>query len=603
MKSSGFVLGRSLLCCVIFILLGSTPSLCNRELKTQHRSKRAIEVSDPMWSQQWYLYRDSGSSSGADMNSMVAWDYATGAGVTIGVVDGGVLENSEDIRVNTELTLDLHPGQPIDADSTGTEAAGVAAALRNAKCGVGIAYEAQIANIRLFSKAANVIRDDLRAKALTHRLDKIDIYLNNWSANEDAGDNSRKLFRMSPQSSQALYKGIREGRGGKGAIYIWASGKGGLLSGDSCSYDEYVNNIYTIAVAGIKEDNRRLLRGERCSAIIVSAYSADSGETGTLDATMQQQSLRNIVSPSGKSISECDTDFAESGAAASMVAGAAALALQVNPKLTWRDMQHLIIRTSNPYIGFRTKQNRDEFITNAANFKVSPTFGFGLLDIGKMVKLARKWPELPKNMTCIIPGRLIANKNQIPQYFNAEVNRYCKIEYIEHVEVRFHLTYSNKRGRVSARLESPARTESIILNGREPDITLEELRWQTVTYAFWGEQPQGLWRLHIDDASPSDLNRGSGTLFDYTLIIHGMNERTLPEYEGPHDDLVYKFRLPWWAILIIVVSIVLIVVVGLVIWRCRVVRRNLLRKEELKKAAVTNKVYLHDEMEITEKHI
>ena len=43
---------------------------------------------------------------------------------------------------------------------------------------------------------------------------------------------------------EAFYKGATEGRGGKGNIFVWASGNGGRYE-DNCNCDGYTNSIYT----------------------------------------------------------------------------------------------------------------------------------------------------------------------------------------------------------------------------------------------------------------------------------------------------------------------------------------------------------------------
>lgn len=58
---------------------------------------------------------------------------------------------------------------------------------------------------------------------------------------------------------------------------MWSAGNGGVIQ-DSCAYDEYVNNIYSIAVSAIGRKNRPLYGSERCSAIMVATYSKDRGD-------------------------------------------------------------------------------------------------------------------------------------------------------------------------------------------------------------------------------------------------------------------------------------------------------------------------------------
>ena len=68
---------------------------------------------------------------------------------------------------------------------------------------------------------------------------------------------------------------VFQGRRGKGAIYTFATGNGGLI-GDSCAYNGYVNSIFTIAISGVNQDNSRPSYAEDCAGIMASAYSRDT---------------------------------------------------------------------------------------------------------------------------------------------------------------------------------------------------------------------------------------------------------------------------------------------------------------------------------------
>jgi len=43
-----------------------------------------------------------------------------------------------------------------------------------------------------------------------------------------------------------------EGRGGKGVIYVWASGNGGFRA-DNCDCDGYTNSIYTLSISSASQ--------------------------------------------------------------------------------------------------------------------------------------------------------------------------------------------------------------------------------------------------------------------------------------------------------------------------------------------------------------
>ena len=44
---------------------------------------------------------------------------------------------------------------------------------------------------------------------------------------------------------------IEQGRKGKGTIYVWASGNGGIR-GDNCNCDGYTSNMHTISIGKIE---------------------------------------------------------------------------------------------------------------------------------------------------------------------------------------------------------------------------------------------------------------------------------------------------------------------------------------------------------------
>ena len=92
------------------------------------------------------------------------------------------------------------------------------------------------------------ITDRVEADSLQLKLEHIDFYSSSWGPDDNGKtvDGPGKLARMS------LEKGIRTGRQGRGAVYVWASGNGGS-AGDSCACDGYANNIYTISVSSLSQ--------------------------------------------------------------------------------------------------------------------------------------------------------------------------------------------------------------------------------------------------------------------------------------------------------------------------------------------------------------
>lgn len=72
------------------------------------------------------------------------------------------------------------------------------------------------------------------------------------------------------------------------------------------------------------------------------------------------------------------------------LSGIIALVLEAKPELTWRDVQHLIVRTAR-----RANLRAEDWRQNGAGYNLSHAFGFGLMDAGAMVRLATTWQTVP----------------------------------------------------------------------------------------------------------------------------------------------------------------------------------------------------------------
>ena len=64
-----------------------------------------------------------------------------------------------------------------------------------------------------------------------------------------------------------------------------------------------------------------------------------------------------------------------------------------SPNLTWRDVQYLLVYTSNPQL-----TNNTMITVNGAGLVVSRQFGFGVLDAEALVTRARHWISVPPQL-------------------------------------------------------------------------------------------------------------------------------------------------------------------------------------------------------------
>ena len=74
----------------------------------------------------------------------------------------------------------------------------------------------------------------------------------------------------------------------------------------------------------------------------------------------------------------CTVSHTGTSAAAPLAAGILALVLEAAPSLTWRDVQHLVVRSSNPSPLF----NNGGWVKNAAGLWYNPRW---LILIGRML--------------------------------------------------------------------------------------------------------------------------------------------------------------------------------------------------------------------------
>lgn len=153
-----------------------------------------------------------------------------------------------------------------------------------------------------------------------------------------------------------------------------------------------------------------------------------------------------------------------------------------SPSLTQRDVQHLIVHSSN----HSAIQNVD-FVTNSAGLRFHPKVGFGLLDAQKLVGMAASWKNVGEQKRC--------EKTNISSGV-VDFSECSEVTKVERVIVKASILHPH-RGQVRISLESPQGTQSELLPLRPADATQDLLDWDFVSVHFFGENPRGTWKLHI----------------------------------------------------------------------------------------------------------
>lgn len=90
--------------------------------------------------------------------------------------------------------------------------------------------------------------------------------------------------------------------------------------------------------------------------------------------------------------------FNGTSSAAPLVSGVVALMLQANPKLGWRDVQEVLIRSAA-----MTQPENPGWFTNSAKIRFNHEFGAGRVDAAAAVQLASGWRNLgPRKSAAVV---------------------------------------------------------------------------------------------------------------------------------------------------------------------------------------------------------
>ncbi|XP_063242489.1 furin-like protease 2 [Bacillus rossius redtenbacheri] len=472
---------------------------------------------DPLYKDQWYL--NGGAKDGLDMNVRAAWAKGyTGKGVVVSILDDGIQTNHPDLAGNYDplASTDINdndddPTPRDDGDNKhGTRCAGeVAAVASNGYCGVGVAYNSSIGGVRMLDGTVN---DAVEARALGLNPDHVDIYSASWGPEDDG----KTVDGPGPLARRSFVYGVTSGRKGRGSIFVWASGNGGRHA-DSCNCDGYTNSIFTLSISSATQNGYKPWYLEECSSTLATTYSSGtpgrdrSVVTADADARLRADQL-------------CTADHTGTSASAPLAAGLVALLLEASPRLSWRDVQYLVVLTSRP----APLQREAGWALNGAGRKVSHMFGYGLMDAGAMVTLANIWTNLPPQHVC--KSQLVSEDREIDArpgstlalHVDADgcAGTAAEVRHLEHVQCRVSLRFS-PRGSLRLVLTSPAGTASTLLFRRPRDTAGSGLDdWPFLSVHYWGERARGRWTLSVVNAGEQEASQ-PGLFKKWQLIFYG----------------------------------------------------------------------------------
>ncbi|XP_063426103.1 neuroendocrine convertase 2-like [Mytilus trossulus] len=485
---------------------------------------RRARTLDTKWPILWYLNGDVSPSIKIDK----AWAAGySGKGITIAVLDDGLQTDHPDLAANIDTDNDKdfydydddprHEG----GNSHGTECSGLIGAVKdNNICVVGVAFSCTLIGIRILGDRSLLDSDE--AQALNHFISKIDIYSNSWGPGELTG-----FEEPGPITKAALQNGVTNGRNGKGSIYIWAAGNGGTA--DNCNADGYANSIYTVTITGV-QIGKNAWYSEVCAPALAAAYGGSEEDRFMVD--------KNVFQTTTTAASGCKTEGVQGTSYAAPIAtGIAALTLEANPNLTWRDIQHLIVFTSNRN-GFNDTYS--EWSINGANREFSQVLGFGLLDAEAMVKYGKHWVTVPTQKTCSssTSSPALSTNTSASDSITITSGDCSSVNFLEHVVADITFSYTGFRGVTQLYLVSPSGTRSHLLHYRYNDAVDNEpagtLTWTFMSVHFWMENPIGSWSLEISSYINDII---TVSLDSWSLTLYGTSVDPWPSAEATTSSI------------------------------------------------------------------
>ncbi|MEI4551447.1 S8 family serine peptidase [Pseudoalteromonas spongiae] len=546
--------------------------------------------------------------AGEDMNVVEAYKHGvTGAGVTAVVVDSGLEIRHEDLAPNVlpNRSLNLNdkaidrtdPTSTSESGDHGTSVAGLLAAKGwNGLGGRGVAPDTGLIGM-------NYLGGDKvpQTEFLVHGFPGSGI-----SLNEEISAFNRSYGLTVP--THIVYSELDEAiesypnkalRGGKGATNIKSSGNSFVDGGREGSFceDNGANALgltcyngtsessqahpYYFSIGAVNSNGKHTSYSTAGANVLVAAPAGEYGVFAPAMVTTDSMTCLNGYSGyKGRSIVQYTSDFAAAiypfdypgheentscnytstmngtSSAAPNASGVVSLILSANNELTWRDVRHILATTStkndaeNEAIKLAVGEGEfvahDGWIENAAGYKFNNLYGFGRVDAGAAVAMAKSY-SVDLGDEVITPWQGAGSVlGQEPLSLEIPDNNATGAEYkivieeelnIEAMQFKFDV-FSAEMGfgfetdngvlqttagtDLAIEVTSPSGTRSVLLSSRQalslPALDLSN-GWEVgyilkdgafLSNAFYGESSKGEWTVRFLDTSDASFTAKDG---------------------------------------------------------------------------------------------
>lgn len=533
---------------------------------------------DPLYAEQWNLQMLGGIED--------VWMDYTGQGVTVAVYDDGISYDHVDLDDNYNGSLHLNyqgtelDPMPNNADEArhGTAVAGIIAGERNGEGTIGIAYDATLVGVNIFSGPSNINDADTSGfEYAIAQMGSFDVVNHSWGgAPVYLNDTVPAILAYMAAAEDAA----TTGRDGLGTVILKAAGNWA----DNSQGDFTDTTRFSITVGAYDSDGDVSWYSSRGANILISAPS--SGNTLVdADGNLTPESDLRIATtdrdgdfgygPESWSSAYDTSGFGGTSAATPTVAGVVALMLDANENLGWRDVQNILAQSATWTGSEVGVQNHDAEVVpldldadgirettgldqieyfagtwngaetwNGGGMHFSEDYGYGAVDALAAVRMSEVWsffdvPQTSSNEVSygtglMTPGLTVSGDGDIASWTFDYSGPAMDLEYVD-ISMSLSTTLMQE---VMLEITSPDGTTTTLMDLPINDYTPAydflgimllqvAVTWTFGATAFRGEDPNGTWTVTLmeKDATFDIVNYGveydGNTLNELSMEFHG----------------------------------------------------------------------------------
>ncbi|MDY3448294.1 S8 family serine peptidase [Riemerella anatipestifer] len=328
-------------------------------------------TNDPYFNSQWAIKNQGYNNGifGADMKVEDAWNYSTGNGIKVAIIDEGVDLNHPDLLPNLlsgyDATGNNSGGGPSGNDAHGTACAGIVATVANNNIGTtGVAYNAKIIPVRIAytSGGSWVTSDTTIANGINWA----------WQNGADVLSNSWGGGSYSSTIVNAINNAVANGRNGKGSVVLFSFGN----NNSTVSFPATQGNVIAVGASSMCDERKT---PTSCDGEFW--WGSNFGNSLDVVAPGVKIYTTDISGSLGYNLGDYQSDFNGTSSACPNVAGVVALILSANPNLTQQEARDILERNTDKVGGYSYFNN-----SNQPNGTWNNEMGYGRVNALKAVE-------------------------------------------------------------------------------------------------------------------------------------------------------------------------------------------------------------------------